>query len=70
MSLKFGQIHPLVSMLTDRVMMEKTMSPMLTDKVMMEKTMSPMLTDRVMMEKTMSPLCLGCFSSVPFHTCR
>ena len=28
MSLKFGQIQPLVSMVTDRVMMEKTMSPL------------------------------------------
>ena len=42
MSLKFGQIQSLVSM----------------------------VTDRVMMEKTVSPLFLGCFSSVPFHTCR
>ena len=29
MSLKFGQIQPLVSMVTDRVMMEKTASPLL-----------------------------------------
>ena len=29
-----------------------------------------MVTDRVMMGKTVSPLFLGCFSSVPFHTCR
>ena len=43
MSLKFGQIQPLVSMVTDRVMMKK---------------------------KTVSPLFLGCFSSVPFDTCR
>ena len=28
MSLKFGQIQPLVSMVTDRVMMEKTVSPL------------------------------------------
>ena len=42
MSLKFGQIQPLVSM----------------------------VTDRVMMEKTVYPLFRGCFSSVPFHTCR
>ena len=42
MSLKFGQIQLLVSM----------------------------VTDRVIMEKTVSPLFLGCFSSVPFHTCR
>ena len=42
MSLKFGQIQQLISM----------------------------ATDRVMMEKTVSPLFLGCFSSVPFHTCR
>ena len=42
MSLKFGQIQPLVSM----------------------------VTDRVIMEKTVSPLFLGCYSSVPFHTCR
>ena len=42
MSLKFGQIQPLVSM----------------------------VIDRVMMEKTVSPLFLGCFSSVPFHSCR
>ena len=28
MSLKFGQIHPLVSMVTDRVMMGKTVSPL------------------------------------------
>ena len=42
MSLKFGQIQTLVSM----------------------------VTDRVMMGKMVSPLFLGCFSSVPFHTCR
>ena len=42
MSSKFGQIRPLVSM----------------------------VTDMVMMGKTVSPLFLGCFSSVPFHTCR
>ena len=42
MSLKFGQILPLVSM----------------------------VTDSVMIEKTVSLLFLGCFSSVPFHTCR
>ena len=41
MSLKFHKIQPLVSMVTDRVMMGKT-----------------------------SPLFLGCFSLVPFHTCR
>ena len=29
MSLKFSQIRPLVSMVTDRVMMEKTVSPLL-----------------------------------------
>ena len=29
-----------------------------------------MVTDRVMIEKTMSQLFLGCFSSVPFDTCR
>ena len=28
MSLKFGQIKPLVSMVTDRVVMEKTVSPL------------------------------------------
>ena len=28
MSLKFGQFHPLVSMVTDRVMMGKTVSPL------------------------------------------
>ena len=28
MSLKFGQFQPLVSMVTDRVMMEKTVSPL------------------------------------------
>ena len=28
MSLKFGQIQPLVSMVTDRVMMGKTVSPL------------------------------------------
>ena len=28
MSLKFGQIQPLVSMVTDRVMMEKSVSPL------------------------------------------
>ena len=28
MSLKFGQIQPLVSMVTDRVIMEKTVSPL------------------------------------------
>ena len=28
MSLKFGQIQPLVSMVTDMVMMEKTVSPL------------------------------------------
>ena len=42
MSLKFGQIQLLVSM----------------------------VTDRGMIEKTVSLLFLGCFSSVPFHTCR
>ena len=42
MSLKFSQIQPLVSM----------------------------VTDRVMMGKMVSPLFLGCFSSVPFYTCR
>ena len=42
MSLKFDQIQPLVSM----------------------------VTDRDMMGKTVSPIFLGCFSSVPFHTCR
>ena len=42
MSSKLGQIQPLVSM----------------------------VTDRVMMGKTVSPLFLGCFSSVPFYTCR
>ena len=42
MSLKFGQIQPLVSMVTDMVMMGKTVSPFF----------------------------LGCFSSIPFHTCR
>ena len=42
MSLKFSPIQPLVSM----------------------------VTDRVMMGKTVSPLFLGCFSSVPFCTCR
>ena len=42
MSLKFSQIQPLVSM----------------------------VTDRVMMGKTLSPLFLGCFSSIPFYTCR
>ena len=42
MSLKFDQIQPLVSM----------------------------VTDRVMMGKTVSPLFLGCFSSIPFNTCR
>ena len=41
MSLKFGQIRLLVSMVTDRVKMGKTVSPFF----------------------------LGCFSSVPFHTC-
>ena len=44
MSLKFGQIQPLVSIVTDKVMMKK--------------------------KTTVSPLFLGCFSSVPFHTCR
>ena len=29
-----------------------------------------MVTDRVMMGKTVSPLFLGCFSSIPFYTCR
>ena len=42
MSLKFGQIQPLVSM----------------------------VTDRVMIGKRVSALFIGCFSSVPFHTCR
>ena len=28
MSLKFGQIQPLVFMITDRIMMEKTVSPL------------------------------------------
>ena len=41
-SLKFSQFQPLVSM----------------------------VTNRVMMGKTVSPLFLGCFSSVPFYTCR
>ena len=31
MSLKFGQIQPLVSMVTDRVMMEKLVSPFFLD---------------------------------------
>ena len=39
---KFSQIRPLVSV----------------------------VTDRVMMGETVSPLFLGCFSSIPFHTCR
>ena len=26
--------------------------------------------NRVMMGKTVSPLFLGCFSSIPFYTCR
>ena len=42
MRLKFSQIQPLVSM----------------------------VTDRVMMGKTVSPLFFGCFSFVPFYTCR
>ena len=34
------------------------------------QTLVSMVTDRVMMGKTVSPLFLGCFPSVPFHTCR
>ena len=42
MSWKFSQIQPLVSMVTDRVMMGKTVTPLFP----------------------------GCFSSVPFYSCR
>ena len=42
MSLKFSQIQPVVTM----------------------------VTDRVMMGKTASQLFFGCFSSIPFNTCR
>ena len=35
-----------------------------------DPTLVSMVTDRVMMGKMLSPLLLGCFSSVPFYTCR
>ena len=34
------------------------------------RTLVSMVTDRVIMGKTVFPLFLGCFLSVPFHTCR
>ena len=39
-------------------------------EIRLDRPLVSMVTDRVMMGKTVFPLFLGCFSSVPFHTCR
>ena len=40
------------------------------DRIRTLVSMATESSHKVIMEKTVSPLFLGCFSSVPFHTCR